>query len=498
MDIWGIISKRSILIPSAEIYGQYGGFYDYGPVGCAIKRRIEAAWRDFFIRREGFLEVDTSTILPEIVLQASGHVGHFADPLVECTKCKKRFRADYVIRDAIGKNMDGRPLEEMNRVIKEEGIKCPECGGTLGSASDFNLMFKTTIGAVEGNTGYMRPETAQGIFLAFPSLFRSFGQKLPLGIAQIGKSYRNEISPRQGLLRLREFTQMEIEYFFDPEDPTHARFGEVWDEKIRILTREAQLEGGDEKELTAAEWVKKGVLPNEIMAYFLVRETQFYTMLGIPYEMFRFRHMLPEETPHYSGGNFDLEVKTSYGWIETIGNAYRRDYDLSSHAKMSKEDLSVLVDEDGKRRRFIPHVVEPSFGVDRLFWCLLEASFRKKGEGKEWEWFAFSPLVAPFDAAVFPLMKKDGLAEKAREVARELRNSSLSINYDETGSIGKRYARADEIGIPYCITVDYETLEKNTVTLRFRDDAEQVRLPIEGLSENLRKFASQGITRKLK
>ncbi|MEM3030810.1 MAG: glycine--tRNA ligase [Candidatus Micrarchaeia archaeon] len=488
--IWEIALKRCFLIQAAEIYNPPGGFYDFGPAGAALKKKIENAWRDFFVKREGFLEVETTAFLPEPVLKASGHVAQFADPLVECTKCRKRFRADELIRDHIGKHREeykkkkpewasvrteGVPVEELTRIIGEMGVACPECGGALAEAKPFNLMFKTNIGPVEGNTAYARPETAQGIFLDFHRVFRAHGSKLPLGIAQVGRSFRNEIAPRQGLLRLREFTQMELEYFFNPSEPGHPRFKEVENEVLRIYTREEQANDSQKvTEVTAGEAVKSGLVPNEIMAYFLVREAQFYDSMGV--KGHRFRHMLPEETPHYSKGNFDLEVQTSYGWIETIGTAYRTDYDLSSHARASGKEISVFI-EEGKKK-IVPHVVEPSFGVDRLFWCVLEAAYRKGGgaEGRDWEWFDFPAAIAPFECAVLPLMKKDGLAEKAREVVGMLRAEGFNALYDESGSVGKRYARMDEVGVPYCITIDYETLKDESVTIRFRNDGKQERI----------------------
>jgi glycyl-tRNA synthetase len=383
--------------------------------------------------------------------------------------------------------------EEMSAKIKELGIKCPDCEGELADVGWFNLMFKTNIGPIEGNPGYPRPETAQGIFLDFPRLFRAHGTRLPLAAAQIGKSFRNEISPRQGLIRLREFTQMEIEYFFNPSNDKHPKFAEVASQRMKILTRDSQAAGKDEEtEMTAQEAVERKIIPNQILAYYLARETQFYQMMGIPYSDFRFRHMMADETPHYSGGNFDLEVKTSFGWIETIGTAYRTDYDLSSHSRMSKQDLSVFVEEE--KKRVMPHVVEPSFGVDRLFWCILEKCYREKGgaEGRDWSWFDFPPIIAPFNCAVFPLMKKDGLKEKAEEVAALLRNDGFNCYYDESGSVGKRYARQDEIGTPYCITIDYDSLKDGTVTIRFRNDGKQIRQPISDLPSTLRKYKKEG------
>ncbi|MBI5159766.1 glycine--tRNA ligase [Candidatus Micrarchaeota archaeon] len=497
--------KRGFLIQSAEVYNAPAGFYDFGPVGTALKRKIQEAWRNQFIRREGNLEIETCAILPEIVLKASGHVGCFADPLVECIKCAKKHRADELIRNYLGKNKEelkkknpkalelkteGMNAEQLTKTITELGITC-ECGGKLNEAKPFNLMFKTNIGAAEGNTAYTRPETAQGIFLDFQRVFKAHGAKLPMGIAQIGRSFRNEISPRQGLLRLREFTQMELEYFFDPQNQKHLKFKEVENEEIKLYTREEQMKNSEkETRITARELVEKKIVPNEIMAYFLVREKQFYDAMGV--KKHRIRHMLAEETPHYSGGNFDVEVETSYGWIETVGTAYRTDYDLKSHAQASKKELSVFIEE--RKEKIIPHVVEPSFGVDRLFWCVLEAAYRQanKEQGKEWDWFDFPTSISPIDVAVFPLMKKDGMPEKAREIEKTLREEGLDVLYDESGSVGKRYARMDEVGTPYCITVDYETKETGEVTIRFRNDGKQIKVKISEIARTIKKCIKEG------
>jgi glycyl-tRNA synthetase len=486
--IMEIALKRSILIPSNELYSPVGGFYDYGPVGKALKRKLEDYWRDFFLKRDGYLEIETVYILPEAVLKASGHLSCFGDPVVECLKCKRKFRADHLLEEKGKVRCEGMKPEQLTQKLREKKVCCPECGGTLGEVGWFNLMFKTNIGPIEGTTGYIRPETAQGIFLDFQRVFRSHGSKLPLGIAQIGKSFRNEISPRQGLVRLREFSQMELEYFFNPNLPTHPKFKEVEKEKFRIYTREEQAKNSEKCiELTAREAVEKKIVPNQIIAYFMAREMQFYLKLGIPYDALRFRHMLPEETPHYSGGNVDLEVKTSFDWVEVIGNAYRTDYDLKSHSKSSGKDLSVLL-EDGSK--VMPHVVEPSFGVDRTILCILEHCYREGGgaERRDWEWFDFPAFLSPFETAVLPLMRKDRLDEKASEIADLLREKGFDVLYDETGSIGKRYARADEIGVAYCITADYETLKDDTVTVRFRNDGKQMREKTDKLPDKLHSF----------
>jgi len=497
-----IALKRAIFMPSNEIYPLVAGFFDYGPVGAALKRKIENFWRDFLLKRDGYFEIETANILPEEILRASGHIANFVDPIVECKNCHRKYRADHLLEEKAKVKVETLKkekmidiIDEMTGTIKEKRVLCPECGGDFGDVGWFNLMFKTNLGPVEGVVGYARPETAQGIFQNFPRIFRAHGAKLPIGIAQIGKSYRNEISPRQGLIRMREFSQMELEYFFDPNEPTHPNFNEVGEQKVKIYTREEQAKGSDNLvELTAKEAVEKKIVPNEIMAYFMVKELQFYQSLGMKYEDLRFRHMLPKETPHYSGGNIDLEVKTSFGWVEVVGNAYRTDYDLKSHSELSGKDLSVLIEE--RKEKIIPHIVEPSFGVDRTLLCVLEHCYRKGGgaEKRDWEWFDFPARISPYEAAVFPLMKKDKLDEKAKEVAKLLRDNGFDVIYDEAGSIGKRYARADEIGVAYSITIDYNTLRYDDVTIRFRNDGKQIREKIENLQEQLRAFIRENKT----
>lgn len=475
---------RSFFFPANEIYGAQAGFYDYGPTGKLIKNNLENVWRKMFVQEEGFFEVETTLISPEIVFKASGHVDEFTDPVVECQKCHKKIRADHLVEERLNVKWD-RKLESLEKLISDNNINCPSCGGVLSKPFFSNLMFSTQIG-VDGEKGYLRPETAQGIFTSFLRIFRNHGTKLPLAVAQIGKSFRNEISPRKALVRLREFTQMELEYFFDPEEQNMPGFEKVKDEKIRFLTREEQEKNGRARWLTAKEIVENGY-GNEIMAYFLVKEWAYYVRVGLNPERIWFRHLMEDETPHYSKSNIDLEVETSYGVIEISGNAYRTNYDLSQHEKFSKQKMEVVWND----KRIIPHVFEVSMGVDRLFFCLLEHTFREKSEQKDWEWFDFKPEIAPYDAAVFPLMKKDGLAEKAWEVANRLM-ADFNVHYQESGSIGKRYARADEIGIPYAITIDYQTLEDDTVTIRFRNSGKQERVGIGVLAEKIEKYKKEG------
>lgn len=486
MDIEKIISiakRRGFVWPSSEIYGSLSGFYDYGPNGFSLKNKMENFWREFFVKsEENIFEIESSLVMHEKVWEASGHLKDFIDPLTQCKECKSFYRPDNLVEDQTGKFVEGATPEELTKIIQKENLKCPKCKGELSEVKVFNLMLSTQVGPVQGNVAYLRPETAQGMFVNFKNLLASVRATLPFGVAQIGSSYRNEISPRQWIMRLREFRQMEIEYFFNPKK-IEISDKKLLKTKIRILTREEQdKENPKELEMTAEEAVKKGILPNDIMAYFMAKEFLWYQSLGIPKNALRFRHMKPEETPHYSKGNFDMEIKFDFGWKESVGNAYRTDFDLTTHMKHSGENFEVV--DDGEK--VVPHVVEPSFGIERAVYGVLLHCYRD-GKERGWEWFEFPPKIAPYLAGIFPLVNKDNIPEKAREIYLELKKC-FDVFYDESGSIGKRYARADEIGTPWNITIDYQTLKDKTVTIRDRNTTRQVRVKISDLGEVLTKL----------
>lgn len=482
-----ICKRRGIIFPTAEIYGGFSGFFDYGPIGLRIKKKIVEDWRKFFLKNENIVEIEGNVILPEEVFKASGHLNSFVDPITQCKKCKSLFRADQLIEDLTGKFVEGLGTEELSKIIREKNIRCPNCRGELSEVKIFNLLFKTEVGPIGGKFGYLRPETAQNIFLNFKRVFEASRAKLPFGIAQVGLSFRNEISPRRFLIRLRSFQQMEIEMFVDPEKINECpKFKEIENVELKILTREAQKKGEKEVKVKAKEAFDKKIVPNKWLLYFMVKELIWFKSLGIPGEFIRFRHLLEEETPHYSKTNFDLEIKFDFGWKESVGNAYRSNYDLKKHSEFSKVDLSVV--ENG--RKIIPHVIEPSFGIERPFFAILLYNFREDERG--WSWFAFPPKIAPFLAGIFPLVKKDGLAEKAKEVFNLLRDC-FDVFYDEKGSIGKRYARADEIGIPFAITIDYQTLKDDTVTIRDRDTTNQKRVKVKDLKNLLWKLMNEEV-----
>ncbi|MEM5815015.1 MAG: glycine--tRNA ligase [Candidatus Aenigmatarchaeota archaeon] len=473
-----IAKKRGFIFKSSEIYGGLAGFYDYGPLGFLMKKKLIDYWRKFFLD-ENIFEIETSIIMPEKVFEASGHLKNFTDPITSCKKCKKVYRVDNLIEEKLGIFVEGKKPKELDEIIKKSKLKCQECGGELDEVKIFNLMFKTNIGPLEDNFGYLRPETAQGIFINFKNVSVSTRAKLPFGIAQINKSFRNEISPRQWLIRLREFTQAEIEFFFNPEE-SYENVKEYENVKIKILTKEAQRKNGKEEEMTIKEALEKKIIPLDYMAYFIGKEQLFYESLGIPKDAIRFRQILEEETPHYSKGNIDLEIKFDFGWKEVVGNAYRTDYDLKNHSFFSKEDLSYVY-PNGKK--IIPHVIEPSFGIERSIYAILLYSFIEDKE-RGWDWFNFVPKISPINIAVFPLVRKNNLPKKAREIYDMLKKDFNCV-YEENDSIGKRYARADEIGVNYCITIDYQTLEDSTITIRERNTTKQIRIKIEDLKKTI-------------
>jgi len=543
--------KRGFFWQSYEIYGGVAGFVDLGPLGSILKKNIENKWRQWFIlkHQDFIVEIESPAIMPKAVLEASGHLEHFTDPLVECLRCGRKFRADHIIEDFIGKSVEGLTPQQLTEIIKENNIKCPLCGSQLSEVKTFSLLFRTTIGPYSENVGFIRPEAAQGMFVAFKRVYDATRGHIPLGIGQIGRVGRNEISPRQGVIRLREFTIMEVEFFFDPEKPKCPFIPEVENDEIRLITAETKLKGKKEPiTVTIKEALEKRYIVNEWLAYFMALAQKFVNELGIPLNKQVFEDKLPNERAHYSSQTFDQLVKVSrWGWIEVAGHSYRSDYDLLRHMGFSGNDLTVYkqfnepreilvekldinrvllekefskeecrkivnafskrdknvmlaelkakgyvelagkslgpeyfkivkVKEIAKGKRFIPHVVEPSFGAERLLYATLEYAYTVKN-GRVI--LRLPRDIAPISLAVFPLVNKEPLVSIAKEIYENFKKEGLRVIYDESGNIGRRYARVDEIGVPLAITVDYQTVEDSTVTIRDRDTWEQVRAPIE-------------------
>ena len=481
-----LAKRRGFFWPSYEIYGGLSGFLTFGPLGAVLKRRIEDKFREFYVRPLGILEIESSVILPSKVFEASGHVEHFKEPMVECTQCHRKFRADHLLQEQASMTdteTEKLSLTDLKNQIEKHGVHCPECGGSFGEPKFFLAMFATTIGPYSDAVGYGRPEAAQSIFVEFRRLWELARERLPFGVVQIGHALRNEISPRQGPIRLREFTIMDVEFFFDPEEPNCTPLKDVENETLRLLRAEARLTG--EKEVisvTVKEALQKGYIKTEWHAYFMALAQRFLRELGVPDEKQRFKEMFEWERAHYSAQTFDQQIYLErWGWTEVSGHAYRTDYDLKSHMQASGVDMKAF--KEGKR--FIPHVVEPSFGSDRLVYVAIEYAFQAK---KDRVLLSLPRELAPFQVGIYPLVGKDGLPEKAWQVYQILIKEGFTAGYDESGSIGRRYARADEAGTPLGITIDYLTMKEDTVTVRDRDSWKQVRAPIAQLPELLRAY----------
>lgn len=475
--------RRGFVWPSFEIYGGAKGFYDYGPMGSLLKRNIEELIRKQYVVEDGCFEVSCPTVTPEDPWVASGHVDSFSDVLVECNKCGEPYRADHLVGEHVDVQTDGMGIADLQKHIEEANIVCPKCKGGLSTPYDYNLMFGTYIGPGKRKIkAYMRPETAQTTYLLFKRLYNAGRERLPLGVLQIGHSFRNEISPRQGMLRLREFTQAEIQFFTDPENKGSERLEEVSDLKVRVWSEELQDQEKGAEEMTIADAVSNGIMRVPMIAYCLARSWQLFTRLGIPAEKLQMRQHKSDEKAFYSNDTWDIEyLSDDFGRVEMVGISDRTDHDLSAHMNLSKVDMRVT--KDG--RKFVPHVIEVAYGIDRPFYCTLESCFVAEEGEKGREYFRFPKEVAPYRAAVFPLVKKDGVDELAKEVFDKIKDSGLFVQWDNSGSIGRRYARADEIGIPFCITVDYDSLKDKTATIRDRDSMEQKRVPIDEVVSNI-------------
>lgn len=484
-DVTNLALRRALFFPSAEIYSSApSGFWDFGPVGETIRRKIIELWRNELVEKEGFLEVFGSQILPEGVFKSSGHLENFNDPIVQCKKCHSLYRADNLIQEKIDDIVpESLAIEELDSLIKKHKVACPKCKGKdFDNVKKFNMMLKVDIGATGKNPCYLRPETCQSIFLNFDRLYKSSRENLPLGIAQAGAAFRNEIAPRNTLLRERELGQMEVEVFFNPKKINEI---ENWEEIENYRLNLELLKDKKVKPVSCKEAVKKKIVSGKLVAYYLARVQQLYEKYGFPVERMRFRELEKEERAFYANETWDFEVLSGLGWIELIACNYRGDFDLKGHTEGSGKDLSVK--EEGEK--FIPHVFEISAGIDRTFYCILDNSFRKEKRGPEERIYLKLPAkTAPYLVAVFPLVKKDGLYEKGKEVFNLLNEYDFDVFFDEKGTIGKRYARIDEIGLPWAITVDYDTMKDDTVTIRERDSMEQKRIKISELPELLWKL----------
>jgi glycyl-tRNA synthetase (EC 6.1.1.14) len=564
-DLTELAKRRGFFFGANEAYGGTAGFYTFGPEGAALKRNVESAWREQFTLRLGNEEIEAPTVMPEPVFEASGHLDGFDDMLVECAECGESHRADHLIEDAVEDIEDAEALgvDRVEALIREHDLACPTCGAALADepVEDFNLMFETAIGPGAGQPGYLRPETAQGIFVEFPRLKEYARGQLPFGITQIGPAYRNEISPRRGIVRVREFTQAELEQFIDPEED-EPPLADVADVAVTLYpASEQNADNGDYIETTIGDAVDEEIITSPWVAYFLGVAQRWYERVGVDMDRFRFRQHLAGERAHYAADCWDAESEVNDNWIEIAGFAYRGDYDLQKHGEHSEDrftvfkrydepktveratadpDMSALgpafggaagdvadaletlaaddpdafdndevtvevdsesytvdadvanfaVEEQTENGEHItPHVVEPSFGVGRTVYTLLDHAYSEDTVDDESRtYLSLAPEIAPTDVAVFPLVGDDDLLATATSVADDLRAAGLSVSYDDSGSIGRRYRRQDEIGTPFCVTVDHDGLEGDgepTVTLRERDSAVQLRVPVADLAAEI-------------
>jgi glycyl-tRNA synthetase len=494
-------NKIGLVFPAGDIYGGLAGFWDFGPTGTELCLRIKNAWwTDYVRKREDIVGLDGSIITHPMIWKASGHVDGFTDPLVVCLgKCKKNFRADHLVEDKLNKPADGLTLDELAVIIKDNRLKCPECGGDLTDPKVFNLMFKTKVGPVEPSIeSYLRPETAQSIFAAIKSVTDSTRIKIPFGIAQIGKVFRNEISPRNFLFRVREFELMEFEYFVDPDKRNECDYSEFADISLNIFHQEHQSRESPPnfETFTLKEAIEKKIFKNIWQAYWIANFVNWFLQFNIKPENLRIRQHIETELSHYAEDTWDIEYKYPFGWKELLGCANRTQYDVGKHQEFSKKKLEYY--DQPNNKRFIPYVAaEPSVGVGRIFLTILfEHYTEEEVKGRKRVVLKLPNRLAPIDVAVFPLQKDDKLLSMSESIYKDLKKEDLIVNYDSTGNIGKRYRRMDEIGCPICVTIDFDSLENNTVTLRDRDSMEQIRISVTELKQFILKNKRENLFKK--
>uniref|UniRef100_A0A0N5BT84 Glycine--tRNA ligase n=1 Tax=Strongyloides papillosus TaxID=174720 RepID=A0A0N5BT84_STREA len=588
-----LLKRRFFYDQSFAIYGGVSGLYDYGPMGCALKQNMLQVWRNHFIIEDSMLEVECSMLTPAPVFKASGHVDRFVDWMVKDVKTGECFRADHLIKnhaeklksdkktsdkikeelDDILNKLDGFDNNDMQNVIQKYNFKSPITGNDLTEPQAFNLMFPTEIGPTGDFKAYLRPETAQGIFVNFKRLLEFNAGKLPFAAAQIGAGFRNEISPRQGLIRVREFTMCEIEHFVDPEHKDLPKFSKVKDVMLNLYSAEAQMDGKSFTRMSIGDAVKQGIVDNETLGYYMARTNLYLLKVGVCENKLRFRQHMANEMAHYAKDCWDAEILTSYGWIECAGHADRSCYDLTQHAnatnvklsaerkldapkqisgleivpnkavigknykKTSKEILAklgaltlddikkveetlnetneyVLETSDGEAKltkemltikpfvktihveEVVPSVIEPSFGIGRIMYAVLEHSFRTREGDEQRNFLELSPVIAPIKCSILPISNNEKFEPIIESIVQIITAYGLTYRIDDSaGSIGRRYARTDEIGIPYGITVDFESEKQpHTVTLRHAASTEQVRLELTSVGEVIRKLCTSAYT----
>jgi len=603
-----ILLRKFFYVPAFEIYGGVGGLYDWGPPGCAIKQNLLTLWRQHFVLEENMLEVDCTCVTPDIVLRTSGHVAKFADYMVKDSKTGACHRADHLLEGHIDHLLEDNKKtkkiaqnevsellalrskagalqqEDLAASLKKLNVKAPETGNDISDPFPFNLMFGTEIGPSGKVPGFLRPETAQGIFVNFRRLLEYNAGRMPFACAQIGLAFRNEIAPRSGLLRVREFQMAEIEHFVDGDDKSHSKFSTVANNKLWLLGRADQTGADIPRSLTVGEAVKKNIINNETLAYFMARTALFLHSVGIKPDLLRFRQHKSTEMAHYAQDCWDAEVKTTYGWIECVGHADRSAYDLKVHTDSSKIELLAyeafdtpklvkkltvkpnkaklgqkykaeakflldylseieqseqkalklqtdlakgpvtIKEKNGKEfqidsslveikneekkengRKYLPHVIEPSFGIGRIIYSLLEQSYYlrpeedqpddKETQGVLRAVLQLPPTIAPIKVAILPLSTDKTLLPSAQELVKSFVALNLTPRLDDSSvNIGKKYARADELGIPYDVTIDFQSLEDKTVTVRERDSTQQIRVSLHDVPFIVAQLITQTIT----
>ncbi|KAL3040432.1 hypothetical protein OYC64_011452 [Pagothenia borchgrevinki] len=588
------LKRRFFYDQAFAIYGGVSGLYDFGPVGCALKNNILQVWRQHFIQEEQILEIDCTMLTPETVLKTSGHVDKFADYMVKDVKNGECFRADHLLKAHLQKlmsdkkcsavkkaemeevttQMDNYTQQELTDLFVKYNVKSPISGNDLTAPTLFNLMFQTSIGPGGNMTGYLRPETAQGIFLNFKRLLEFNQGKLPFAAAQIGNSFRNEISPRSGLIRVREFTMAEIEHFVDPSEKIHPKFSNVADLDLTLYSSKAQTSGQSAKIMRLGDAVEQGVINNTVLGYFIGRIYLYLTKVGISKDKLRFRQHMDNEMAHYACDCWDAETKTSYGWIEIVGCADRSCFDLQCHAKATKVPLvaekplkepkivnvvqfeankgaigkaykkdakiameylsgcdesfiteqeqlltdagEFTIESEGKSfkltkdmvsvKRFqktlhveeiVPNVIEPSFGIGRVMYSIFEHTFQVREGDDQRTYFSFPATVAPYKCSVLPLSQNQEFVPFVKQLSEAMTKNNVSYKVDDSaGSIGRRYARTDEIGVAFGITIDFDTVNKtpHTATLRDRDSMRQIRAEVSELPDIVRDLANGSMT----
>eukprot|EP01113_Clastostelium_recurvatum_P017001 TRINITY_DN1990_c0_g1_i1.p1 TRINITY_DN1990_c0_g1~~TRINITY_DN1990_c0_g1_i1.p1 ORF type:complete len:665 (+),score=201.97 TRINITY_DN1990_c0_g1_i1:95-1996(+) len=586
-----LMKRRFFVGPAFSIYQGVAGLYDYGPTGCAVKANLINLWRQHFVLNEDMLEVDCTSLTPEVVLATSGHVARFADFMVRDAVTNAPFRADHILEAHLDKLIEKEAKkdvvaelelvrrkcgdynqEQLQEALRKYNVKAPETNNDISDPFPFNLMFKTQIGPSSQAVGYLRPETAQGIFVNFKRLLDYNGSRLPFAAAQIGNAFRNEIAPRSGLLRVREFTMAEIEHFVKEDDKSHPKFVDVAGMTANLLSAKSQGSTGEVVQMTFGDAVGSRTINNETLGYYMARTQLFLLAAGVKPARLRFRQHQSNEMAHYASDCWDAEIHTSYGWVECVGHADRSCFDLSQHSKASGVSLQVWEDfKDGPRmvdtvvptinkgllgknfrnhaqkiiqhfesiadedamamqaalekdgsakltingedfqitkdmiafvktqkkingRNFTPHVIEPSFGLGRIIYSILEHNYYVREGDEQRGVLSLPPILAPVKVSVLPLRTDAEYRPFAPRISKLLKEHGLSNKVDENASIGRRYARTDEIGIPFGITVDPDTLKDDTVTLRERDTTKQIRIPISEVAPTLQRLCDATIT----